>query len=239
VFDHVPWLGTGGLKQRLNATMLQSDHTLICGPTGRGKTVLLQEILPIRSHVAFFGTKKEDDEYERMVTSGGWHRIETWPPRYGFQEKVMLWPVPDKPYTISNYAAKQKRVFRPALDQIFFKGKWACCFDELHWMSHDLGLYNEIASLHHQGRSSGLSLFDGFQRPAFVPVIVYSSAKHVFLWGTNYRDDLKKISSIAKMDALTFTQLREVMGSLDEYEFVYVNVRDRKPPVISQVQRRA
>lgn len=217
--------------------MVQSAHSIVCAPTGRGKTVLMQKLMALRSHVAFFGTKRYDDEYDLMTAKQGFRRIETWPPRYGFMDKVMLWPTPQAPFTISNYAAKQKRVFRPALDKIFYSGKWTVCLDELHWMAHDLGLYSEIASLHHQGRSSKITMIDGFQRPAFVPVVVYSSATHVFLWGTNYREDLKKISSIAKMDALSAVQLREVMGSLGEFEFVYVNVRDNKPPVISQVRR--
>jgi hypothetical protein len=197
----------------------------------------MQQLLPMRSHVAFFGSKRYDEEYNNLIDNYGFRRIEKWPPRYGFYDKVMLWPVPESPFTISNYAAKQKRIFRPALDKLFYTGKWTICLDELHWMAHDLGLYNEIASLHHQGRSSKLTMIDGFQRPSFVPVIVYSSATHVFLWGTNYADDLKKISSIAKMDALTRPQLRETMGSLGEFEFVYVNVRDNLPPVISQVKR--
>lgn len=232
MFNRVPWFH---LKAEIANTWQQGQHVLICAPTGRGKTVLTQQLLPMRSHVVFFGTKTRDEEYDVLRTQYGFTRLTNWPPRYGFQDKVMLWPTPKD--TITATAAEQKRVFRHALDNIFRKGNWTVCFDELHWMTHDLGLYNEIASMHHQGRSSGLTLIDGFQRPAFVPVIVYSSASHVFVWGTNYRDDLKKLSSVAKLDELTTAQLREVMGGLGEHEFVYINVRGNKPPVISQVRR--
>lgn len=233
MYDRVPW---DELKDRIRRTWVQGQHVVACAPTGRGKTVLMQQLLPMRSHVAFFGTKVFDEEYDNLRKVYGFRRIEKWPPPHpGFMDKVMLWPQPGE--TISETKAIQKTAFRGALDKIFRQGKWTVCLDELHWMAHDLGLYNEIASMHHQGRSSGLTMIDGFQRPAFVPVIVYSSASHIFTWGTNYKDDLKKLSSVAKIDALSANDLRETMGSLGEHEFVYVNVRDNKPPVISQVRR--
>lgn len=231
MFEKVPWVKLHG---RLSRTMRQGEHALVCAPTGRGKTVLMQEINKFRSDLVFFGTKTYDEEYDRMLNRDGFTRIAKWPPRENIR-RVMLWPRPGK--VMSETRAIQKDVFEHALNKIFNSGRWSICFDELHWLADNLGLYKDIAHLHHQGRSSKLTFYDGFQRPAYVPVIVYSSATHVFVWGTNYKADLDKLASVAKFDAITRRELAAVMGSLDTHEFVYVNVRDQQPPVISKVAR--
>jgi hypothetical protein len=232
MFERVDWDVT---LDRIRGTWVQGQHAVACAPTGRGKTFLLRELMPMRSHVVFFGTKNHDEEYGNLLRSG-FTRITQWPPKYGYQNKVLLWPRPEK--TIAQTLVKQREVFANALDRIFATGKWTCAFDELHWMAQQLRLFNEIAAMHHQGRSSGLTYVDGFQRPAWVPPVVYSSATHVFSWGTNYREDLKRLTSIAKLDTLTTRELQHTMGNLGQYEFVYVNVRDNKPPIISQVGKR-
>lgn len=218
----------------MRATWKQGEHTVIIAPTGRGKTVLMQQLLPLRSDVVFFGTKTYDEEYDRLMNEQGFNRVRTWPPP-PYHRRVMFWPTPGA--TMAETRVTQRREFDKALSAIFRNGKWTCCFDELHWMSDALRLRDDIAHMHHQGRSSKLTLIDGFQRPAFVPVIVYSSATHVFAWGTNTRADLDRLQTVAKLDALTKRQLSEAFGSLDTHEFIYVNTRDNKPPVISQVRR--
>lgn len=234
MYDRVSW---DHVESSLRQEWRQGQHVVICAPTGRGKTYLAQRLLPMRSSVVIFGTKKDDPEYANIL-AGGYHRLQTWPPRYGFErDRAMLWPRFQRGMSIRDFTALQERVFRPALDNIFAKGKRTAYFDELHWMAQDLGMYREIATLHHQGRSSGLTFIDGFQRPSWVPPVVYSSATHVFVWGTNYDEDLKRLRSVAKLDALTRADMKTTMGSLDEFECVYVNVRGQQPPVITQVDR--
>jgi hypothetical protein len=230
MFSRVPW---PNLYSMLARTWEQSQHAIVMAPTGSGKTVLIQELMRLRSSVVFFGTKIRDDEYDRIVDKLRYRRIYTWPPHRWQTDRVMLWPEAER--TIRETVAKQKDVFRNAFDGLFRKGKWTAVLDELHWMTNDLGLYDEIASLHHQGRSSKLTFIDGFQRPAFVPRIVYSSATHVFAWGTN---DPKDLSSLGAITGIPVRQWQETMPHLGVHDFVYVNMRDRKiPPVISQVER--
>lgn len=231
MFERVPWYN---LFPRLQRTWNQGQHVLAIAPTGRGKTVLMQELLPLRDYVVMFGTKTYDEEYDRLITEQGFYRAKKWPAP-PMHRRILFWP--EKGQTMAHTRAIQRARFSRAIDKIFDNGRWCVCFDELHWMSEALKLRDDIAHMHHQGRSSKLTLVDGFQRPAFVPVIVYSSATHVFVWGTNEAADLKRLSSVAKLDSLTRNQLSGVMGSLEPHEFVYVNVRDNTPPVISQVRR--
>jgi len=229
MFQRVEW---PNLYAHLSQTWQQGQHGVAMAPTGRGKTVLVKELVKLRSHVAFFGTKIKDEEYQDLRKNRGWTRLQKWPPM-PWQDRVMLWPSAKS--TIRETTAHQKQIFQEALDHMYRAGKWTAVFDELHWMTHDLGLYNEIASLHHQGRSSGLTLISGFQRPAFVPRIVYSSATHLFIWGTNDPADLKQLAAFT---GVRQPEWHETMPTLGDFEFVYTNVRDRStPPVISQVRR--
>ena len=232
MYERVEWKGK--LYPRLRATMAQGEHAVVIAPTGRGKTVLMQQINPLRSHSVFFGTKTYDDEYLRLEREYGFKRAQKWPAHPAWS-KVLLWP--DGGTTMKETRDIQRGVFEHAINKIFKSGRWSLCFDELHWMTDKLGLYDDIAHLHHQGRSSKLTCYDGFQRPAFVPVIVYSSATHIFVWGTNYKADLDKLSSVAKLDALSKRDLAVLMGGLGKHEFVYVNVTDNRPPIISKVAR--
>lgn len=229
MFQRVAW---PQLYSHIAQNWKQGQHFVVIAPTGRGKTVLIQTLLPLRSSVVFFGTKIKDEEYDNLLKTHRYTRVNHWPPA-PWLSRVMLWPRPSR--TIRETVANQRAVFRTALDSLFRRGKWTCVFDELHWMSQNLKLYDEIASLHHQGRSSKLTFIDGFQRPAFVPRIVYSSATHLAVWGTNDPNDLKELSSITGIPVRTWD---EVMKTLGDYEFVYVNIRKRsQPPVISQVMR--
>lgn len=229
MFAREPW---PSLYNRIAASWKQGQHFVVIAPTGRGKTVLIQQLLPLRSNVVFFGTKIKDEEYDNLVKLSRYQRVQKWPPA-PWLSRVMLWPRPAK--TIRETTAIQANVFRDALDSLYRRGKWTVVFDELHWMANDLKLYREIATLHHQGRSSKLTFVDGFQRPAFVPRIVYSSATHLAVWGTNDPTDLKQLSSFTGIPVKAW---EETMASLGLYEFVYVNIRDRRtPPVISQVMR--
>lgn len=215
----------------LTGTWGQAEHGVITAPTGRGKTVLIEEVTKLRDSTIFFGTKKDDPEYDRMLR-GEWERIRRYPPRR-WQKKVLFWP--ERGATIRETKQIQKERFRPALDHLFMHGRWSVVFDELHWMAHDLGLYEEIASMHHQGRSSRLTFIDGFQRPAWVPRIVYSSASHLFAWGTNDPNDIRQLASFGGVPAKELTPL---LKDLDKYEFLYFDVRNPKFPVIrSQVER--
>jgi ABC-type cobalamin/Fe3+-siderophores transport system ATPase subunit len=230
MFQRAPWVD---LNRQLTAKWRQGEHTIVIAPTGRGKTVLMQQLMPKRRDVVFFGTKTFDEEYERLRSVYGYRRVTKWPPPAEFS-KVMLWPQKGK--DMAETREIQRAVFSHALSRIFDNGKWTVCFDELHWMSQALKLGDDIAHMHHQGRSSKLTLIDGFQRPAFVPVIVYSSATHVFAWGTNTAADIQRLQSVAKLDALSKKEIAALFGSLDKHEFVYVNTADTSEPVISKVE---
>lgn len=206
----------------------QGEHLLVVKPTGGGKSTLLGALLPFQkaSAIVVLVTKVYDETLiKQFPKREGWYRVEEWPPpRYA--DKVLLWPRPGK--TVRETVLIQRRVFRDALDRIFLERGWTVVFDEEHYVCETLGLSAEVAMFHHQGRSSGLTVVDGIQRPKYVPLITFSSATHAFIGNTTDRDDLKRLADLGGVDAKVLAQ--EAM-SLDYYEFLYVpaRVRGRSP----------
>jgi hypothetical protein len=49
----------------------QGQHVSVCAPTGVGKTVLMQALLPLRQYVAMFGVKPKDQNLTRMSRKKG------------------------------------------------------------------------------------------------------------------------------------------------------------------------
>lgn len=229
-FDRIPW-------QQFSRRMLpgwhQGQHVSLIGPTGCGKTVLLSELLSRRKYVVFFGTKVYDKSYDDLKRNGNYYRIDSWDEVRPYMNRIMLWPRVRRDLPLRSIYGIQRNAFLPALDAIFHERAWTLVNDELHYMCNQLKLEAEIAMYHHQGRSSHLTNVNGYQRPAHVPLVVYGSSAHAFLWPTNQGDtDLKRLSDfVSNPKELTYN-----LNKLDRFEFVYVNTVNRsQDPIITKV----
>lgn len=228
-YERVPW--DDFINNRF--TWGQGQHMVVVAPTGQGKSTIIGRILrdkPVRKNIVMFGTKTYDETYEREYLRRGFKRITEWPPP-PYLHKVLLWPYPSQD-GIRATINIQRRTFRKALDKIFLEKGWAVLVDEEHWMCNELGLKTEIATLHHQGRSSGLTNIDGIQRPAWVPVITYGSASHALLAKTTEVSDWQRLSSFAGTQKRRFW---ENLQRLDDYEYIYVATRGNHEPIITKV----
>jgi hypothetical protein len=229
-YDRVSW---DTFTSRFLRNWEQSQHVSLIGPTGCGKTKLLTQILSRRKYIVFFGTKVYDKTYNEIQRQG-FHRISSWDESRAHMNKVMLWPRIHSGTSLREIYDIQRRAFVPALDQIFHERGWTLVNDELHYMCHQLRLEPEVAMYHHQGRSSHLTNVNGFQRPAHVPLVVYGSSAHAFLWPTTQQDtDAKRLSDFVPDSRELITNLNR----LERYEFVYVNTVDRNAlPVRTKVE---
>jgi DNA polymerase III delta prime subunit len=213
-YDSLEW---SKLLRHFQRTWKQGEHVAVVGPTGCGKTTLLSHILPCRTYVVVLVTKAHDDVLAKQFP--GFERIEHWPPAQ-WQKKILLWPKKDK--TIRGTVVKQRDVFRHALDAIFNDRNWCVVFEEQHYLCKKLGLSIENEMYLHQGRSSGLSVVNGTQRPAWVPVVTYDSSTHAFVWNTGFEADRKRLADLGGIQRRSF---ETNMGNLARHEFIYVDTR--------------
>jgi hypothetical protein len=210
----------------------QAEHVTLIGPTGVGKTTVIGEIIPRRQHVVVLGTKLHDDTMSARFP--GYKRIETWPPKRT-ESKVLLWPMAAKSSTLEHFHSRQRVVFGHAMNAIILQRNWTVVNDEVMYLVDMLGLRTTVSMYHYHGRSSGITNVDGFQRPAWVPRIVYSSSTHNFIWKTTDAEDIRALTKMASL-GLSSREILDTMAGLDHYEFIYSNTRNsRSVPLISSV----
>jgi hypothetical protein len=203
----------------------QGQHMTAIGPTGRGKTTLILELIrraypcPWRTVLA---SKARDpvleelrDERPPYVVHKEWLAID--PDVY--PRRILAPPLKrgaaSKP--------EQARVFREALTSIFRQGGWMVYADELRYLTEFLGLREELELLWQQGRSLGVSVVGGVQRPRHVPLMAYDQATHLFFF---HNPDVQTIKRMEEMTGGLDTSLvRDSVISLSSegHEVLYAN----------------
>ncbi len=226
MYDVIPWpTFLAGFDWR------QGEHLTAVSPTGGGKTTLLSRILDRRKYVVVLATKRHDDVLRKDFP--GYKVARDWPiPSH--HDRAILWP--NKGKTIPAFREAQRDVFGRAMDAMFFQRGWTMVVDELHYVADKesgLGLPGPIVMALHQGRSSGITVVTGMQRPSWVPVVTFSGSTHAFLWKTTHPDDLKRLSALG---GVHIKELAANLTQLDKHQFIYVNTRSGADPVRSQVQ---
>lgn len=199
------------------------------GPTGAGKTTLALAIIPRRNFVTVFGTKPADSTLDALVRQG-WKRIQRWQDRPDMvpdargrypDQRLILWPR----FRSMGDRYKQALTFYKALDSMFTDEGWTIFADEVYYLAKTLGLDESLKTWWMQGRSINLTVVSATQRPAWVPLEMYSQATHLYLWRSNDRRDLERLRDVS--GEFSGGDLEAVVRRLDfrKHEVLYVNTR--------------
>lgn len=199
----------------------QGEHLLVIGDTGSGKTTLLRHLVPHhREFVVVFVTKTFDQSFDRKKWPG-FTILREWDKRKAVRaRKVLLWP--EGKGTIPETVENQKRVFDKAINEIFNQRGWCLVIDEMQWMIDQLRFDLHMRTMQHQGRSSGLTIVSGFQRPAGVPLIVYTSASRIFFSNQTEDADVKRISGMAGLGDADPLKVKAALPRIAKHDWLYL-----------------
>lgn len=206
------------------------EHIAIIGPTGNGKTVLQNAILPKFPFVTVFVTKPQDETMQELVDSKLYAKMQQWHKLSPTEvPRRVLWPDASDIHA----EARQREVFKYAMSAIFREAGrpkkkpvgWALAIDELWYIINVLGLDREVKMFLLQGRSLGHSLIVATQRPSSVPLEVYDQSTHLFFFADNDRANLDRLAGI---NARSSSMVRLLVSNLERHQALYINTRTRE-----------
>ena len=193
-------------KTGLMVPIKNGVHKLYVGQSDSGKTTLQRIQSRMNRVTLVFGTKPgRDTSLEKYVTEEAFTRIESWPPKKSDlaprgargQVKLLLWPKITEYRQLRGLAS----MYRQALQSVMIEGgNWHLVIDEGLWFTskNGLNLGQEISEIAYGGRSNGLSLSIGLQRPSGVPVITYSQCSMMYVFKLGNENDLRSIASYSQ-----------------------------------------
>jgi hypothetical protein len=198
----------------------QGQHVTLVGTTGSGKTTLARQILPRREFVVVLATKAKDSSLYDPLLRQGYELVEKFDPNPREHPRVIFRPRLSAP--TSEGRAEQKEAFRLALIDVFATGGWCVYADEVRYLTQYLGLQTEFETLWLQGRSLGVSLIVGTQRPVSIPLLAFDSADHLFLWRNTDRVNIQRMAEFA---GASVEAARYTIPRLPRHEALYIATR--------------
>jgi hypothetical protein len=206
------------------------EHVTFSAPTGDGKTKLSMDLAkkvatPTLPHI-FFQMKPRDDTVDEGKKDGRLQTTATWPPSLWQQHIVRPagWVVkPRITFDPDIDDARAYMVFRKVMLHAYRKGRRIVNADELFGIS-DLGLDRELKTLWTRGRSMGVGLWGGVQKPSHVPLWAYNCAEHLFLGNDPDDRNVKRFTEFGGIDP---DIIWETLPTLADFEHLYLRRRGR------------
>lgn len=199
----------------------QGEHVSFIGPTGSGKTTLSLNLMNKRKFATIIGTKPKDKVLQKYAQSNGYKVVPEFPEYRtpdGTMDRLLLWPRLKQFKDIT----RQRQSIGHGLQTMFMQENWTINVDEVSYLINQLKLNRELELIWQQGRSIGLSLMAGTQRPAHVPLLIYDQPTHLFFWRDNDEVNLRRIGGIGWLNSKL---IRNTVMSLPKHAFLYVNSR--------------
>lgn len=180
------------------------QHVAIFGDTGSGKTYLMAKLAAMRRYVVVFRTKGDDISFpgfSRRPLASAMDSV--------YAQRILLQPRYEH----------QLREGYGMLERAWKQENWTIVIDE-EWYCERLGLTEMIERLLTQGRSMGISVMLGSQRPSRISRYCIAEARHVFAFQLEGRD-------AKTVGEATTPRMVEAIAKLKEHEFAYFNRQNR------------
>lgn len=218
--EPVPYVQWNQFYPEFSQSFELGDHVLLLGRTRAGKTTfMVQAIVPLRRYVVVLGTKPRDRSLYDPLLARGFHMMQSWDPDFERYPRIVLKPPLSAP-TVEAAKEQQQGIFNDALLDLFEMGNVCIVCDEIRYFTDFLRLRTVIELLYLQGRSNGVSMVAGTQRPVSIPLVAFEQATHQFVWRLTGLDDAKRASEFLGQNA---QRARYTIPRLPLHEFLYNN----------------
>lgn len=186
----------------------QGQHLSLTGDTGSGKTTLANVLLHARTYTLALRSKADDAPLPgaRIKTARDFGREDI--------DRYLLDPSYER----------QLIEFWNALEIVWRQGSWTVYLDELFYLTQlKSGTYklgDRIDRLLTQGRSKGITVVSGMQRPVQVSRFALSQSTHLVAFGAEGRD-------VKVLDEVGGRDFANTVADLGRYEFAWYYRPDR------------
>lgn len=188
---------------------LPGEHATFAGPSGWGKTQLMNELLEVtateRLQANVLCMKNRDPTTAKFIRdTDGFRRALQWPPTAMDKLKSrhprgwVVWP--KRTHDPDVDADKLYYEFRKTMLASLKTGNRIIVADDMLALCNWLGLKPEVRYLYWNGRSDGVGQWASVQRPVDAPGEAYSQSHHIFLANSpekRDRDRFREIGGIA------------------------------------------
>lgn len=189
----------------LPQTWKVGQHIAAVGDTGTGKTYLVSKLVELRQYVIVLRTKPDDIRFDGFRKSRRANAMDDL-----YETRILLTPE----------HSHQMREGYEMLQRVWEQGGWTVVIDELWYVEKLLKLGPMVERLLTQGRSKGISVVVGMQRPAQISRFAISQCTHLFTFRVEGRD-------LQTIKESTTPRIVEPIAALRGHKFVYYHRGER------------
>lgn len=203
------------------------EHVTLIGPTGSGKTYITAQLLrysatPERPAIVL-GVKPRDETLDTWAKALKYPIVREWPPT--LTKRItnnkpsgwILWPKHEFDPEIDDPHLYVE--FRKAILDSYKRGNRIILADEVFALATELGMKRELKTIWSRGRSMGLGVWAGTQRPREIPLHAYDQAHHLFLAHTPDEGMRERFDEIGGVDPRI---VKDIVLRLGDKEFLYI-----------------
>lgn len=236
----LPTLGRLEFCQEFAYRHRPGEHTCLIGPTGRGKSVLTGQVVPLlvrHATAAILAPKGRDPAFSSLGDA-----TRSWPPKMPWTESLAtflgargdhredrprVWRV-EVPIRSSDDFVNLQAVYARVLGSALSRREGqrdglVLVLDDSRFLSDQLRLSKLIVALMMIGRSKNVSVFNNFQAPRWVPRETIDQASYHLIWRNRDKDVGKRLAEIS--GDLDPKMIEAAIASLDYHACLWVDGR--------------